>query len=75
MPIHLKNDVIVDLALMHEYEEITVVLLSIYENTIFAQGKPNGKLSLLVDLRKFNILIADDYTKNNHPLSTLSDTA
>ena len=30
---------------------------------------------LLVDLRKINTLIADDYANNNHPVSTLSDAA
>ena len=28
-----------------------------------------------MDLRKINTLIADDYTNNNHPVSTLSDAA
>ena len=37
--------------------------------------KPNGKLRLLVYLRKINILNADDYTNKNHPVSTLSDAA
>ena len=37
--------------------------------------KPNGKLRLLVDLRKINTLIADDYINNNHPVSTLTDAA
>ena len=43
-----------------------------HASPIFAQRKPNGKLRLLVDLRKINSLIADDYTNNNHPVSTLS---
>ena len=42
---------------------------------MFAQRKPNGKLRLLVDLRKINTLIADDYTNSNHPVSILSDGA
>ena len=42
---------------------------------IFAQREPNGKLRLLVDLRKINTLIADDYTNKNHPVNTLSDAA
>ena len=46
-----------------------------YASPIFAQRKPNGNLHLLVDLRKINTLIADDYTNNNHPVSTLSDAA
>ena len=42
---------------------------------IFAQCKPNKRLRLLVDLRKINNLITEDYISNNHPLNTLSDTA
>ena len=42
---------------------------------IFAQRKPNRKIRLLVDPRKINILIAVDFTNNNHPVSTLSDAA
>ena len=75
MPIHLREDVIVELALMHKYGIITVLPFSKYASPIFAQRKRNGKLRLLVDLRKINSLIADDYTKINHPVSTLSDAA
>ena len=75
MPSHLKEDLIVELTLMHKYGIITVLPFSKYESPIFAQRKPNRKLRLLVDLRKINSLIADDYTNNNHPVSTLSDAA
>ena len=75
MPIHLKEDLIVELALMHEYGIITALPFSKYASPIFAQRKPNAKLRLLVDLRKINSLIADDYTNNNHPVSTLPDAA
>ena len=75
MPIHLKEDLIVELALMHKYGMITVLPFSKNASPIFAQRKPNGKLRLLVDLRKINTLIADDYTNNNHPVSTSSDAA
>ena len=70
MPIHLKEDLIVELALMHKYGIITVLPFSKYASPIFAQRKPNGKLRPLVDLRKINTLIADDYTNNKHPVST-----
>ena len=60
---------------MHKYEIITALPFSKYASPVFAQRKPNGKLRLLVDLRKINTLIADDYTNNNHPVSTLSDAA
>ena len=42
---------------------------------MFAQRKLNEKLRLLVDLRKINALISDDYINNNNPISTLSDAA
>ena len=75
MSIHLKEDLNVELALLHKYGIITVLPFSKYASPIFAQRKPIGKLRLLVDLRKINSLIADDYTNNNHPVSTLSDAA
>ena len=75
MPIYLKEDLTVEVVLMHKHGIITVLFFSKYASPIFAQRKPNGKLRLLVDLRKINSLIADDYTNNNHPVSTLSDAA
>ena len=75
MPIHLKEDLFVELALMRKYGIITVLLFSKYASPISAQKKPNGKKRLLLDLRKINNLIADDYTNNHHPVSTLSDAA
>ena len=48
-PIHLKEDLIVELALMHKYGIITVLPFSKYASPIFAQRKPNGKLRLLVE--------------------------
>ena len=75
LPIRLKEDLIVEVALMRKYGIITVLPFSKYASPKFAQRKPNGKICLLVDLRKINSLIADDYTNNNHPISTLSDAA
>ena len=60
---------------MHKYGIITMLPFSKYASPIFAERKPNEKLRLLVDLRKINTPIADDYTNNNHPVSTLSDAA
>ena len=76
MPINLEDDLIVEMDLMHKYRIITVLHFSKYASPIFAQRKPNGKLRLLLDLRKINSLIADDnFTNNNHQVSTLSDAA
>ena len=75
MPIHLMEDVFVELALLHKYGITTVLPFSKYASAIFAQRKPNGKIRLFVDLRKINTLLADDYNNNIHSVSTLSDAA
>ena len=75
MPIHLKEDLLVELALKHKYRIITVSPFSKYTSPIFAQKKSNAKLRLLVDLKKVNTFIADDYTNNIQPVSSLSDAA
>ena len=64
-----------ELALLHKYGIITTLPFSKYASPIFAKKKPNEKLRLLVDLRKINLLIADDYINNNHPVSPLTDAA
>ena len=74
-PINVKDDITVELALLHKYGIITTLPFSKFASPIFAQRKPNGRLRLLVDLRKMNILISEDYVNNNHPVSTLSDAA
>ena len=75
MPIHVKEDLIVELALIHKYGIITVLPFSKNASPIFAKKKPKRKWRLLTDLRKINTLIADDYTNNNRSVSTLSDAA
>ena len=74
-PINLKDDILVELALLHKYGIIKTLPFSKYARPTFAQRKPNGKQRLLVDIRKINTLIADDYINNNHPVSTLTDAA
>ena len=74
-PINLKEDLTLELSLMHYFGIITTLPFSKYATPIFAQRKPNGRLRLLVDLRKINNLISDDYINNNHPVSTLTDAA
>ena len=64
-----------ELALLHKYCIIATLPFSKYASPILAQKKPNGKQRLLVDLRKINKLIADDYIHNNHPVSTLTNAA
>ena len=74
-PNNLKDDFLVELALLHKYSIITTLHFSKYARPIFAKRKPNGKLRLLVDLKKINTLIADYYIINNLPVSTSTDAA
>ena len=46
VPINIKEDLTVELALMHRYGIITTLSFSKYASPIFAQRKPNGKLRL-----------------------------
>ena len=73
--INLKDDFLVKTALLHKYGIITTLRFSKYASPIFAQRNPNGKLRLLVDLRKINTVIAGDYINNNRPVNTLTDAA
>ena len=60
---------------MQEYGFITTLSYSKYLSTLFAQRKPNGKLRFLVDLRRVNHHIKNDYDEHNLPGTTLSDAA
>ena len=74
-PINLKEDILVELAILHNNGIITTLPFSKYASPIFAQRKPNGNFRPLVDLRKINNLISDDYINNNHPISNLVNAA
>ena len=70
-PTFLKVDILVELAKIHRYGIITTLSFSKYDSARFAQKEPYGKPRLLVDLRKINNLISEDYISNNHLVSTL----
>ena len=56
-PTNLKDNLLVELALMQEYGIITTLPHSKHSSPIFAQRKPNCKRRILVDLRRMNHLI------------------
>ena len=74
-PINLKDDILVELALLQKYRIITTLSISIYASPILAQRKLNGKLRLLIDLGQISTLIAANYIKIIHAVSTISDAA
>ena len=73
-PIHLREELQVELALLQYFGIITSLNHSKYSSPIFAHRKPNGELRILVDLRRINHLLLHDYHNNNFPISTMADT-
>ena len=74
-PIHLRNELIVELALMHYYGLITTLSHSKYSSPVFAQRKASGKLRILIDLRRINHLLRNDYINTNFPISNMSNAS
>ena len=72
-PVHLRNQLQVELALMHYYGLITTLSQSRDSSPLFAQRKNSGRLRLLIDLRKVNHLLNNDYVNTNFPISNMSD--
>ena len=75
-PTNLEDDLLVELALMmQEYGIITTLPYIKYSSPIFAQRKPIGKLRTLVDIRRINNFLKNDYNQHNNPVTTMADAA
>ena len=74
-PIHYKDDLMVELALMQYHGVITTLSGSKYSSLVFCQRKSNGKLRILVDLRRINHLIRHDYDQSNFPIANMTDAS
>ena len=74
-PIHLRDELIVELALMHYFNLVTTLSHSKYSSPVFAQRKSSGKLRMLIDLRRINHLLRNDYINTNFPISNMSDAS
>ena len=61
-----EDNCLVELAMMQEYEFITVRAHSKYSSPNFAHKNPNRKLRGLVDLRRKYHLIKIDYGEHDH---------
>ena len=74
-PIHYRDEILVELALLQYRGVITTLTYSEYSSPIFAVRKPSGKLRILVDLRRINHLIKHDYDNHNFPIATSADVS
>ena len=72
-PATLKDDLLVEFALMRVYGTKAPLFSSKFSSPIFAQRKPNGKPRRVVDLRRTNYLINRDYGEHNDPVTTIWD--
>ena len=70
VPINLKEDLTVEL-----YSRFNAQIWYNYDFAVLQIRKPSAKLRLLVDLRKMDALISDDFINDKHPITTLSDAA
>ena len=74
-PTLLKDQVLVELALMHDFDVLTTLPFRKYSSANFAHRKSHGKLRLLVDLRRINHFIKHDHIEHSHPVTTIDDAA
>ena len=74
-PTHLREDLIVEFALMQCYGVITTLPYSKYSSPLIAQRKPSGARRLLIDVRRVNQLIRHDYDSHKFPMTTLADAS
>ena len=72
-PIHMGDEILVELALMQYCGIVTLLPNSKYSSPIFAQRKSSGKLRILIDLRRVNHLLRNDYSNDNFPISNMTD--
>ena len=72
-PIHLRDQILFELALMQFCGIVTLLPNSKYSSPIFAQCKSSGKLRILIDLIRVNHLLRNDYSNNNFPISNMTD--
>ena len=73
IPIHLRDEILVELWLMQIYGIVTILSNSEYSNPIFSQRKPSWKLRSFIHLRRVIHLPGNDYSNNKFPISNTTD--
>ena len=68
--VHLREDLLVELALKQNVDIVTTLPYSKYSSPIFAKRKPNGKLRFSIDLRRVNFILRHDYSNNNFTVAS-----
>ena len=71
--IHLRDEILVELALLQDFNIITTLSHSKYSSPITVHRKSSGKLRIPIDLRRVNHLLRHDYLNSNFPISNMTD--
>ena len=72
-PIHLRDEGLIELALLQYYNLITSLPHSRYSSPIFARSKPSGQSRLPIDLRRVNHSLGHDYLNSSFSISNMTD--
>ena len=72
-PIHPRDEVLIELALLQKFNIITTLSHSKYSSPIFFHRKSSGKLRILIELRRVNHLLRHGYINSNFPISNMTD--
>ena len=59
-PIHLRDEILIELALLQNFNNRTTLSHSKYSSTLFVHRKSFGKLRILIDLHRVNHLLRHD---------------
>ena len=72
-PIHLRDEILVELALLQYFNIITTLSHSKYSSLLFVHGKSSGRLRILVDLRRVKILRRQEILNSNFSISNMTN--
>ena len=72
-PIHLRDEVLIELALLQHFNIITTLSHSKYSSPIIVHRRSSDKLRILIDLRRVNHLLRHEYLNSNFPISNMTD--
>ena len=72
-PSHLRDEILIELAILQYFNIRTTLSHSKYSSPIFVHQKSSGKLRILIDLRRVNLLLRHDSLNNNFPISNMTD--
>ena len=74
-PIQLRFEILVELALLQYFNIVTTLSHSKNSSPIFLHRKSPGKFRFLIDFRRVNHLLSNDYFKSKFPISKMAVAA